>query len=326
MTRTLASIPLCLLSVVLLAACSRTDTAAPVTDVPATDARTAMQGAAPAATGIATDAYRFRIGDLEAVALRDGSIEAANDGESFVVDRPTAEVAALLSAAGAPTDVLRLDIQPLLVRAGGRVLLFDTGAAGVSFARGGQLGAALQAAGVAPTSVTDIFISHRHDDHLGGLRAADGTLAFPNARIHMTAREWADLQASEDAATLVAAISPQVEAFEPGADLIPGMVSAVIADGHTPGHSAYRIGAGEDSLLYIGDVMHHFVVSVRRPGWTIAYDHDVPQARARREAFLQREAEAGTRIHAVHFPFPGLGRFEAEGDGYVWEAEVPAAR
>ena len=326
MAPTRISISWCLLAGVLLAACSRSETAAPVSDAPATDARTAMQDNAPAAERIATDAYRFRIGELDAVALRDGHIEAANDGESFVVDRPTAEVAALLAAAGAPTDVLRLDIQPLLVHAGERVLLFDTGAAGVSFARGGQLAASLQAAGAAPAAVTDIFISHRHDDHLGGLRAADGSLAFPNARIHMAAREWADLQASEDADDLVAAIEPQVDAFEPGAELIPGVVTAVVADGHTPGHSAYRIGTGDDALLYIGDVMHHFVVSVQRPGWTIAYDHDVPQAKARREAFLQRAAEAGTRIHAVHFPFPGLGRFKATGDGYTWEAEVPDAR
>src|SRR3546814_12516631 len=73
--------------------------------------------------------------------------------------QPTEEVAALLAAAGEPTDVLHLSIQPLLVRGDGRVLLFDTGAGDVEWARGGRLPASLRAAGVEPSQVPDVFIS-----------------------------------------------------------------------------------------------------------------------------------------------------------------------
>src|SRR3546814_3490229 len=120
------------------------------------------------------------------------------------------------------------------------------------------------------------------------------------------------MQADADAADRVAAIKPKVAAFEPGAERVPGMVTAVVDDGHTPGHSAYLVTSGNERLLYIGDTVHHFVVSVQRPEWTIAYDMDAPLAEKRRRELLQRAADEDTRVYAVHFPFPGLGRFRSE--------------
>jgi glyoxylase-like metal-dependent hydrolase (beta-lactamase superfamily II) len=267
------------------------------------------------------DVFRFTIGALDAVALRDGDIDAPNDGKTFALGQPTEQVAALLAAAGEPTDVLHLGIQPLLVRDGDRVLLFDTGAGDVAWARGGRLPASLRAAGVAPSQITDIFISHRHQDHVGGLLTPDGAPAFPNATVHLTTTEWAGMQADAGAAALSAAIAPKVAAFEPGAELVPGTVTAVVDDGHTPGHSAYLITSGDDRLLYLGDTAHHFVVSVQRPEWTVDYDMDAPLAQRRRRALLQQAADESTRVYAVHFPFPGLGRFEARGDSFAWVPE-----
>jgi glyoxylase-like metal-dependent hydrolase (beta-lactamase superfamily II) len=122
-------------------------------------------------------------------------------------------------------------------------------------------------------------------------------------------------------AALIAAIESKVAAFTPGADVLPDVVKAVEIRGHTPGHSGYMITSGESSLLYIGDTMHHFVVSVQKPDWTIAFDSDAPTAEASRSDVLSRSAASGQRIYAVHFPFPGVGRFERSGDGFVWAAE-----
>ena len=302
-----------LLAGVLLTGCTEPQTAATAT--PAPPASEATQAASH------PDVFRFRIGALEAAALKDGDIDAANDGKTFGVGQPTDQVGAVLTAAGQPADVLHLSIQPLLVRSGTRILLFDTGAADASFARAGRLPASLRAAGVEPEQVTDVFLSHRHPDHAGGLLTREDKPAFPNATIHLAAPEWQALQDDRDAAPLVAAIAPKVAAFQPGAVLLPGVVTAVAMDGHTPGHSAYEIASGDERLLYIGDSAHHFVVSVQRPEWTVQYDANAPLAQTRRRALLQRAADDDLRVYAVHFPFPGLGRIRTREDSFVWEAE-----
>jgi len=232
-----------------------------------------------------------------------------------------AEVDALLTAAGVATDPLQLSIQGLLVQGGERVILFDTGIGAAEWADGGRLLQSLQAAGVEPEQVTDVFISHLHGDHVGGLVDGDGQPVFANATVRMTAPEWEALQADEGQAALVQAIAPQVETFAPGAqDVVPG-VDAVAVDGHTPGHSAYLVQDGDAKLFYLGDSAHHHVISVQRPRWTIQFDGDAPLAEDSREALLDRQADEALPVSSPHFPFPGLGRIERRDDGFVW---VPA--
>jgi glyoxylase-like metal-dependent hydrolase (beta-lactamase superfamily II) len=300
-----------------LAACSKNAEAPKEDAAPPAPAAVAEAPPPPAPANVKT----FQIGELPAVALRDGSLEVPNDNKVFAVGRTPAEVAAVLSAAGLPADKLNLNIAPLLVKTTDRVLLFDTGAAGNFGPGAGQLAVSFGEAGIDPQSVTDIFISHSHGDHAGGLVNAEGALAFPNAKIHLSKPEWKALSANEPMAALVAAIKPKVEAFTPGAELVPGVVKAVEIKGHTPGHSGYLITSGAESLLYIGDTAHHYVVSVQKPDWTIAFDGDAPTAQKSRADLIAASAASGQRIYAVHFPFPGLGKFEKQGDHFAWVAE-----
>lgn len=265
--------------------------------------------------------YKFMIGMWPAYALRDGGLTVPNDGKTLAINQKPEDVAKLVGAAGLPTDQLSLSIQPLLVQADDRVLLFDTGA-GMNMGPGaGKLAADLQEAGVTPDSVTDIFISHAHGDHVGGLVGADGALAFPNATIHLSAAEWTAFKGNQQMAAVVKAITPKVKTFKPGAELIKGVVKAVDIKGHTPGHSGYLIGEGADSLLYIGDTVHHSIISVQQPDWTIAFDGNAETAQQSRKEQLEKNAESGQRIYAVHFPFPGLGKFKKRGQGFVFEPE-----
>ena len=96
----------------------------------------------------------FKIGELSAQALRDGELELPNDNKVFGVGRTPAEVAAVLSAAGQPTDKLQLNIHPLLVKTADRVLLFDTGA-GANFGPGaGKLAGLARGSGCRPATAS----------------------------------------------------------------------------------------------------------------------------------------------------------------------------
>jgi glyoxylase-like metal-dependent hydrolase (beta-lactamase superfamily II) len=300
-----------------LAACSR-----PAEQSAAPAEPTATPEAPPPVIGpvAASDQVRpFTIGLFQAASIGDGSLSVPNDNKTLAINAKKADVDALLVANRLPTDVLQLSVQPLLVKTTDRVLLFDTGAAALFGPTLGKFAANLAAAGTEPGSVTDIFISHAHGDHIGGLVLNDA-LAFPNATIHIQAAEWAWLKSQGRMATLTSVIAPKVAEFQPGADLVPG-VKAVDIKGHTPGHSGYLISSSDQSLLYIGDTMHHFVVSVQQPDWTIAYDGDAPTAQASRKEVIVNAATSGQRIYAVHFPFPGLGRFMKQDDKYVWVPE-----
>ncbi len=278
----------------------------------------AVEGEAPTrAVAASPDVHPFRIGALEAVALRDGTLNLpVSDAEAN--PWPPAQTAALLTAAGVADGTVRLSIQPLLVRDGARVVLIDTGAGG-DMGTENRLPASLRASGVEPGQVTDILISHAHGDHVGGL-TADGALAFPNATIRMDAATWEEIREEPRLADLTRLIAPKVQTFEAGAAVTPA-ITAVALPGHAPGHSGYEIVSGDERLLYIGDAMHSSIVSVQRPELVNGWDTDSPLAIRTREGLLERGALQGLRIYGGHFPFPGLGRFERRQDGFVWAPE-----
>jgi len=316
------------LSAFALAACSKKEEAPP----PA--AETAPPPAAevaPPPPAKPEDAHAFKIGELSAWAVRDGALEFPNDEKVFGVGKTPDEVNAVLTAANLPTDKLQLGLQPLVVKTADKVLLFDTGAAANFGPGNGLLPTSLKDAGIDVADVTDIFISHVHGDHVGGLVDAQGKLQFPNATIHIQKAEWKFLTTMKpDLAkmiglgtrdALVAAMKPKVDAFAPNAELVKGVVKAVDVKGHTPGHSAYRITSGTDSLLYVGDSMHHSVISVQKPDWPMAFDADQKTGAASRVALIDQLAKSGERVFAVHFPFPGLGKIQKQGDTAMWMPE-----
>lgn len=284
---------------------------------PAGDGK-ADPAAAPTVAAV-SEIHAFRIGQLDAVALKDGELDVPNDNKTLGLGHTPEEVAAVLTAANLPVDPIHLFVDPLLIHDGERQVLIDTGAGG-AMGTANKLTQSLASAGVEPGQITDILISHGHGDHVGGLVDGAGVLRFPAATIHISADEWTALRADTAMADLVRTITPKVKTFTPGEIVAPN-ITAVDIPGHTPGHSGFEIASGEDRLLYIGDAMHHSVISVQRPEWRIAFDGDSDTAIASRQALLQRAASQNLRLYGYHFPFPGVGHVKREGDGFVWVPE-----
>lgn len=266
---------------------------------------------------VAPEAKSFKFGALELSVLRDSGLAFSNYGSVFGLNANPAAVARVLSEAGAPTNEIRLDVDALLIRLPKHLVLID---AGYGPANHGVVQQSLALAGVAPKDITDILISHSHLDHVGGLVDAQGQSAFPKATIRMSAKEWAFMLSSSNAAAPV--IKAQVKTFEPGQEILPGITPLALT-GHTPGHSGYEISSAGKKLVATGDMTHSSVISLTKPEWTLAWDADKKAGAKMRREELQRIVDTHELVFAPHFPFPGVGRIEQAGDGFRFVPDLP---
>lgn len=264
-------------------------------------------------------ATHFHVGKLDVASLSDSNYVIPNDGKIFGADVGPDAVAALLRSAKLPPDVVTLPVDALLVRDRAHVALIDTG---LGPQVGGVLLASLKRAGVEPSQVTDVLITHVHPDHIGGLVDASGRSAFPDAKIHISAADWASLQAQPDKSALVQAITAQVVPFAPGAAITPSITSVAIK-GHTDGHVGYRIVSGKQRLLDVGDAVHSSIVSLQKPEWTMGFDQDAKTAKDSRAALLAQVARTHETIFAPHFPYPGVGQVVGTASAYAWKPFSP---
>ena len=95
------------------------------------------------------------------------------------------------------------------------------------------------------------FIEQAHDEIIEEWVAFAATL-LPWAK-GMDEKDAATVAIANHAA-LLSAVTPKIDAFAPGSDIVAGIVEAVDIKGHTPGHSGYLIGSGADSLLCVPPV------------------------------------------------------------------------
>ena len=288
----------------------------------------AASAAAPQVRTQAPGFYRAMLGDFEITALSDGTVDL--------------DVAKLLAEPAAKTDAamsrafvhgpLETSVNAYLVNTGTKLVLVDAGAGTLFGPTLGKLVASLKAAGYAPEQVDDIFVTHMHPDHVGGL-SADGQRVFPNATLHADRREsdfWltqARLDKAPDAMKgffqgAMASVNPYVaagkyEPFDADGEPVPG-IRTIASHGHTAGHTSYLVESKGQQLLVIGDLIHVASVQFADPGVTIAFDSDAKAAAAARAALFGVAAKDGALVGAAHLQFPGLGHLRAAGKSWQW--------
>jgi glyoxylase-like metal-dependent hydrolase (beta-lactamase superfamily II) len=127
----------------------------------------------------------------------------------------------------------------------------------------------VRALGFRAEDVTDVVVTHLDIDHVGGL------VDFPRARVHVAHAEHAatftarrplrrrlhDSRAAFAHAPRFAIASLRTRSdlgFPRSADLFgDGSVTLLDAAGHTPGHCAVAIRAGDRALVHAGDAFVH---------------------------------------------------------------------
>ena len=110
-------------------------------------------------------------------------------------------------------------------------------------------------------------------------------------------------------------IAGEVRRFKPGAEVAPGITS-IPAYGHTPGHTAFAVASGNQSVLLMGDAVRNPYLFARNPHWQPSFDMDGPLAVKTRRRMLDRAAADRMLVEAYHFPFPACGYIARSGRGY----------
>ena len=288
----------------------------------------ALLAAAPLANAQGPGAYRYKLGAFELTALYDGTWFLPIDN-TFIRNASGAAVNRELATNFQPPNILPITITALLVNTGKQLVLIDTGSAGQLTDSAGFLNANLAAAGVKPGDIDMILISHFHPDHIDGIKTKDGDKVFPNAQILAPEPEWTfwmdDANQSRatgsvlgyfrNARRIFADIAKEVQRFKPGAEVAPGIVS-LPAYGHTPGHTAFALHSGKQSLLVMSDTVRNPELFARHPDWQPIFDMDGGLAVKTRRRMLARAAADRMLVEAYHFPFPACGHMIRRGAGY----------
>jgi len=287
-----------------------------------------VRAAAPLASAQGPGVYRFKLGDYQLTALYDGVWYLPID-DKFVHNASGAEVNQALAAAFLPPNVLPISFTALMVNTGAKLVLIDTGTAGQIADTAGSMLDNLKVAGVSPDAIDTILISHFHPDHIDGIKSKDGAKIFPNAEIYVPEPEWAFWMDDANMGPASGAvkryflnarrifndIAKEVRRFKPGAEVAPGIVS-VPAYGHTPGHTAFAIHSGNQSMLAMSDTVRNPYLFARHPDWQPTFDMDGPQAVAARRQMLDRVVADRMLVQAYHFPFPACGHMVKTATGY----------
>ena len=202
------------------------------------------RAATPPSGSQAPGFYRYKVGSFECTSINDGA-RTFPMPDTFVKNVPKDQVLAAAEAAYMPKGMATVPFNPQLINTGSKLVLIDCGNGVANFEPSkGAVGRTLHnlaAAGVDPKSIDIVLMSHLHPDHTAGIRAADGSMAFPNAEIMVPALDWAFWMSDENAAKAesspmmknyfagvkktYAGIESKVTKYDWGKEVAPGITS-----------------------------------------------------------------------------------------------------
>jgi glyoxylase-like metal-dependent hydrolase (beta-lactamase superfamily II) len=204
---------------------------------------------------------------------------------------------------------LKLSINPFLIKTGDRNILFDVGLG--EFGEDTSLQTIrdnLAEHGLTEMDITDIFASHLHYDHLGGLAGKPNgywELTFPDAKLWVSENEWNKLMglngATDDEVKIDFIYFLDAKAnlhFLKTEDEPYPFIRTKTIGGHTQFSQALFFEDGEHKYLMAGDVIGT-KGSINRK-YAAKYDFDPQQSMKAREELVKFAYDEGYAIMSYH--------------------------
>ncbi|HXT86690.1 MAG TPA: MBL fold metallo-hydrolase [Verrucomicrobiae bacterium] len=212
----------------------------------------------------------MRLGDLEFIVLTDGTVRLDGGAMFGVVPKPLWEKK---SAADERNRIL-LAMNCLLIRAGGKTILVETGAGEKWDAKGRDIYAIsekpglpreLAKHGVKPEQVDIVVNTHLHFDHCGGntlLVNGKARPQFPNAKYYVQKPDFehAVAPSERDRASFIPANylpikeAGQWELLEGEKEIAPG-VTLIPVPGHTHAMQCVKMTGGGKTAFFLADLV-----------------------------------------------------------------------
>ena len=205
------------------------------------------------------------------------------------------------------TGSLLVEVQPFVVITSKDILLLDTG---LGFEKNGtlQLYQNLMNAGINPSEVTKVLLSHLHKDHAGGVgieREGSGKqLSFPRAKYYVQRPELSFAFEKGFPSFITEELTclqntEQVVLLE-GNGVIDDYIHYEVTGAHSPHHQVFWIKEDDETIFFGGDdapqlqqMKHRFIAKYdfdgrkcmelrqqwwkqgKEEGWTFLFYHDI---------------------------------------------------
>lgn len=270
--------------------------------------------------------FHFEVGDFECMCINDGGYNYKP--ERFFKNVPKEQIENVLRKRNLPIDYIYTPYTHLIVNTGKHRVLVDMGA-GKVIPNNGKLSQIMKSAGIEPTDIDTVFITHAHPDHVGGTLDDEGKPIYSNARYYIWKDEW-DFWFSgtaiektneffiKTAREQLGPVKARMNFLEKDSEIFPG-IHVIAAPGHTPGHMVVSFSSGGEQLYYIGDTVL-YPLHLEHPDWLPVYDILPEKAAVSKRKIFNLVAEKKAFVIGQHFtPFPSLGSVVKKGNGWLWQ-------
>lgn len=273
--------------------------------------------------------FKFKVGDIEVTQVFEGEGQRPHN-PAFIRNASVDDTKKALRDAKLSEEFVPAVFTVTIIRTGGRTIMFDSGLGTGTLPATGRLQNNMKAAGIEPSSINTVVITHFHPDHIFGLFNKDNSQVYPNAEIVLPDAEyafWTDESRTSKLPAGVQGLAKRIQSTFPAwknikrigdnVEVAPG-VRSVSTHGHTPGHTSFLLSSGSQQYMVLADITNIAPLFVRNPGWHVMFDSIPQMAEATRRKIFDRAVADNLALGGYHWGMPGCGKLAKDGNGYVF--------